>query len=213
MPHEWVNDHTAGYFRDDLSDRIIVLDVSMLCGEPLSWPHERQTLHISANALLSYVLSHPSELPIPWEAWGPGIARLVSPHSIEYNTLTGKHTVCGTRALSTHVVRNRFSRPVICLYDFHPQRVNYARTTLRHTNPNDVPRVPERGTTVHHPSSSEPPLKVANPEEWSYLLGETGLPCLVKEIPIPPELLVGNPMLILCEDAIVLVRVSGQFFF
>jgi hypothetical protein len=130
MLNKWVNGHTAGYFRDDLSDRLIVLDVSIthVGGTPR---YDFRRLHISANNLLSYILSHPSELPIPWEAWTPGIARLVPPRPLEYCTLTGKHTVCGTRALSTHVVRNRFSQPVICVYDFHPQRVRYARSVRR----------------------------------------------------------------------------------
>jgi len=51
-----------------------------------------------------------------------------------------------------------------------------------------------------------PPLPVA---ATSYVLAGGGneMPCLVKEIPIPEGLLVGNLMCVLCEHAVVLLEV------
>jgi hypothetical protein len=150
---------------------------------------QQQTLHISANAILSYVRSHPSGGSVPWDVWGPGNVRVVPRRSVAYETVTGMHTLCGMRALSDHIVKDRHSRPVICVYDYHRGRVGKALSTKR-------PELP-------------------HPVAMSYVLpgGENEMPCLVKEIPIPRGLLVGNLMCVLCEHAVVLLEVSELYFF
>jgi hypothetical protein len=214
MPHAWSNDHITGYFRADLSDRLIVLDVAIRWRRSVRRIRE-QTIHISSNALLSYVLSHSPEGPVPWEAWTPGIVRQVSDYEIAYQTITKVHPVCGMRALNYHIVKDRFSRPVIRVYDYHPQRVRYARSRLC-TQPSnhDAPYVLEQWTRTQHPSLRERP-ELAAPGGLSYILpgGEKELPCLVKEIPIPQALLVGTLMCVLCEDVVVLAEVSEQYWF
>jgi hypothetical protein len=101
------------------------------------------------------------------------------------------------------------------IYDYHPERVKYARSRLG-TQPSnhDVPNVPEQWTTTQHPSLPERP-ELAAPGGLSYILpgGEMELPCLVKEIPILKALLVGTLMCVLCKDVVVLAEVSEQFWF
>jgi hypothetical protein len=79
---------------------------------------QTRTLHISANAILSYIHSHPSGGSVRWDVWGPGNVRVVPRRLVAYETVTGMHTLCGMRALSDHIVKDRHSRPVICVYDY-----------------------------------------------------------------------------------------------
>jgi hypothetical protein len=204
MPHTWTNNRSAGYFCADLSDRLIVLNVvSYGWGGYNSCRKQQQpeqTLHISANAILSYVRSHPSGGFVPWEAWGQGNVRVVPRRSVAYETVTGMHTLCGMRALSDHIVKGRHSQPVICVYDYHRGRVGKA-LSLQASSASSG-----EGGAGMWTKRPEPPLPVAT----SYVLpgGNDELPCLVKEIPIPKGLLVGNLMCVLCEHAVVLLEVS-----
>jgi hypothetical protein len=122
---------------------------------------------------------------------------------------------CGMQTLNHHIIEDRFSWPIIRVYDYHPEHVKYARSRLG-TQPSnhDVPNVPEQWTTTQHPSLPECP-ELAALGGLSYILpgGETELPCLVKEIPIPKALLMGTLMCVLCEDVVVLAEVSEQFWF
>jgi hypothetical protein len=122
---------------------------------------------------------------------------------------------CGMRTLNHHIVEDCFSWPIIRVYDYHPECVKYACSRLG-TQPSnhDAPNILEQWTTTQYPSLPERP-ELAAPGGLSYILsgGETELPCLVKEIPILKALLVGTLMCMLCEDVVVLAKVSEQFWF
>jgi hypothetical protein len=212
MPYAWSNGHTPGYFRADLSERLIVLDFAIYWRRSTN-RNRKQTIHISSNALLLYVLLHSPGGPIPWEAWTPGIVRQIPDHEIVYQTIARVRPVCGMRALNHNIVKDRLSRPVIRIYDYHPQRVRYARSRLRPQPSNhDAPNVLEQWSTTQHPSLRDRP-ELAAPGGLSYILpgGEKELSCLVKEIPIPNALLVGTLMCVLGEDVVVLAEVSEQY--
>jgi hypothetical protein len=214
MPHTWsANNRSAGYFCADLSDRLIVLNVvSYGWGGYRSCRMQQQTrtLHISANAILSYVRSHPSGGSVPWDAWGPGNVRVVPRRSVAYETVTGMHTLCGMRALSDHIVKDRHSRPVICVYDYHRGRVGKA-LSVRANNASSGES--GAGTRMRRSLSTTKRSESPAPVATSYVLPgrDNELPCLVKEIPIPKGLLVGNLMCVLCEHAVVLLEVSEPY--
>jgi len=127
MPHTWAHGQSAGHFSDDLSDRLIVLNVvSYGWGGYHSCRKQQQTLHISANAVLSYVRKHPYGGSVRWDAWGPGNVRMVPRRAVAHETITGMHALCGMRALDDHIVRDRHSRAVVCVYDYHRGRVGTA---------------------------------------------------------------------------------------
>jgi hypothetical protein len=206
--------HSGGYFRADLSDRLVVLHVvSYGWGGYHSCEKQQQTLHISANALLSYVRAHPSGGFVPWDAWAPGNVRVVPRREVAHETVTGMHSLCGMRALSDHIVSDARGRPVICVYDYHRGRVGKARAGQRQGEAVALAtRSAAAGVwTKMRPSfatkrQERPPLPVA---ATSYVLAGGGheMPCLVKEIPIPEGLLVNNLMCVLCEHAVVLLEV------
>ena len=239
MPHHTTraaaaNDthHPAGYFCADFSDRLIVLNVvSYGWGGYHSCRKQQQTLHISANAILSYIRSHPSGGFVPWDVWGPGNVRVVPRRTVAYETVTGMQTLCGMRALSDHIVKDRDSRPVICVYDYHPGRVAKALAAQqRAADINNASLMSgeggagtgmwtrmRRSLSTKRSEPSQPPLPPpppSPPTATSYVLegGETEMSCLVKEIPIPDAdgLLVANLMCVLCEHAVVLLEVSEQ---
>jgi hypothetical protein len=210
MPHTWANNRSAGYFCDDLSDRLIVLNVvSYGWGAYHSCHKQQQTLHISTNAILSYVRAHPSGGSVPWDAWGPGNVRVVPRRTVVHETVTGMHTLCGMRAVHDHIVKDRRSRPVICVYDYHRGRVGRALFAQG----NGASSGAGMWTTMRRSLSTkypEPPALAPYPVATSYVLpgGEKEMSCLVKEIPIPKGLLVDNLMCVLCEHAVVLLEVS-----
>ena len=212
MPHTAPNGHSAGRFCSDLSDRLIVLNVvSYGWGGCHSCVKQQQTLHVSANALVSYVRSHPSGGFVPWDVWGPGNVRVVPRREVARDTVTGMHTLCGMRALSDHIVRDDHARPVICVYDYHRGRVAKALLTGRgeiatHGEEEGMWSRMRRSLKTM-PFQVPPPAAVPT----SYVLrgGEKEMPCLVKEIPIPEGLLERNLMCVLCEHAVVLLEVSG----
>ncbi len=226
MPHTHVrvnDNHHAGYFCADLSDRLIVLNVvSYGWGGYHSCRKQQQTLHISANAILSYIRSHPSGGFVPWDVWGPGNVRVVPRRMVAYETVTGMHTLCGMRALSDHIVKDHYSRPVICVYDYHRGRVGKALAAQQQANANNASTGGESGAgmwtrmrrSLSTKRSESPPLPPP-PAVTSYVLpgGEKEMPCFVKEIPIPDGLLVANLMCVLCEHAVVLLEVSGGYLF
>jgi hypothetical protein len=221
MPHTYTRAnemHPAGYFCADLSDRLIVLNVvSYGWGGNHSCRKQQQTLHISSNAILSYVRSHPSGGFVPWNVWGPGNVRVVPRRTVAYETVTGMHTLCGMRALSDHIVKDRYSRPVICVYDYHPGRVGKALATHADAgNASTSDAGAGMWTKMRRSLStkpSEPPPSPPSAAATSYVLqgGEEEMTCLVKEIPIPDGLLVANLMCVLCEHAVVLFEVSELF--
>lgn len=210
MPHTWANNRSAGYFCNDLSDRLIVLNVVSYGwgGYQHSCRKQQQTLHISANAILSYVRAHPSGGSVPWDAWGPGNVRVVPRRTVVHETVTGMHTLCGMRALNDHIVKDRRSRPVICVYDYHRGRVGRALSAQNDGASSGAgmwTRM-QRSLSAKRPAAEPAPAPVAT----SYVLpgGEREMSCLVKEIPIPKGLMVDNLMCVLCEHAVVLLEVS-----
>lgn len=224
MPHTYAhsNDaHPAGYFCADLSDRLIVLNVvSYGWGGYHSCRKQQQTLHISANAILSYIRAHPSGGFVPWDVWSPGNVRVVPSRTVVYETVTGMHTLCGMRALSDHIVKDRYSRPVICMHDYHPGRVGKA-LVAQQADANNASASGEGGAGMwtkmrrslktKRPEPPPPPPPAAT--SYVVLGGEKEMSCLVKEIPIPDGLLVANLMCVLCEHAVVLLEVSEPIFF
>jgi hypothetical protein len=81
MPHTWAKKASAGHFSDDLSDRLVVLNV-VSYGWGGCQSRRKQTLHISANALLSLVRANPSGGTVPWGEWCPGnVPRRAAPRS------------------------------------------------------------------------------------------------------------------------------------
>lgn len=226
MPHTYTraNDthHPAGYFCADLSDRLIVLNVvSYGWGGYHSCRKQQQTLHISANAILSYIRSHPSGGFVPWDVWGPGNVRVVPRRTVAHETVTGMHTLCGMRALSDHIVKDRYSRPVICVYDYHPGRIRKALVAEQQDDTDNASTSEGAGmwTRMRRTLSTKPPEPPPPPPPpttaTSYVVlgGEEEMTCLVKEIPIPDGLLVANLMCVLCEHAVVLLEVSETIFF
>ena len=198
----------GGYFCADLSDRLVVLNVvSYGWGGYHSCVKQQQTLHISANALLSYVRAHPSGGFVSWDAWAPGNVRVVPRRKVAYETVTGMHSLCGMRALSDHIVKDAHSRPVICVYDYHRGRV--AKALAGQERSRAASSEADAWTRMRHSLATKrqgpPPFPVAT----SYVVAGGGneMPCLVKEIPIPDGLLVSNLMCVLCEHAIVLLEV------
>lgn len=220
MPHTYTrakdDTHPAGYFCADLSDRLIVLNVvSYGWGGYHSCRKQQQTLHISANAILSYIRSHPSGGFVPWDVWGPGNVRVVPRRTVAYETVTGMHTLCGMRALSDHIVKDSYSRPVICVYDYHPGRVRKALAVQQQADANNMSTngtgmwtKMRRSLSTKRPEPPPPPA----PPATSYVVqgGEEEMTCLVKEIPIPDGLLVANLMCVLCEHAVVLLELSDR---
>jgi hypothetical protein len=215
MPHTSPNGRSAGCFHADLSDRLIVLNVvSYGWGGCHSCVKQQQTLHVSANALVSYVRSHPSGGFVPWDVWSPRNVRVVPRRKVAHETVTGMHTLCGMRALSDHIVRDDHARPVICVYDYHRGRV--AKAALAEREEEIATRGEEEGiwTRMRRSLTTMPPQELLLPPPTvptSYILrgGEKEMPCLVKEIPIPEGLLERNLMCVLCEHAVVLLEVSG----
>ena len=210
MPHTWAKKASAGHFSDDLSDRLVVLNVvSYGWGGCQSRRKQQQTLHISANALLALVRANPSGGTVPWGEWGPGNVRAVPRRAVAYETVAGMHSLCGLRALGDHIVWDRYERPVICVYDYHRGRVGKAAAVAQVNG--DAPSGGDGGAGMwtRTPSTKRPEAPI--PAATSYVLpdGEGELPCLAKEIPIPEGLLMGNLMCVLCEHAVVLLEVSG----
>jgi hypothetical protein len=209
----------GGYFRADLSDRLIVLNVvSYGWGGYHSCVKQQQTVHVSSNALLSYVRAHPSGgFVVPWDAWAPGHVRVVPRREVAHETVTGMHSLCGMRALSDHIVKGAHgndTQPVICVYDYHRGRVAKAKA-LAELGAGQGQSGGAAGagvwTRMRRPHSlatkcRQEPSGVA---ATSYVLAGGGneMPCLVKEIPIPEGLLVSNLMCVLCEHAVVLLEV------
>ena len=210
MPHTSPNGHSAGYFYADLSDRLIVLNVvSYGWGGCHECVKQQQTLHVSANALVSYVRSHPSGGFVPWDVWAPGNVRVVPRREVAYETVTGMHTLCGMRALSDHIVQDDHARPVICVYDYHRGRVAKALAGQEEIASHGE----DEGmwTRMRRSLSTIPqdPLPPRVPTSYILRGGEKEMPCLVKEIPIPEGLPERNLMCVLCENAVVLLEVSG----
>ena len=210
MPHTWAKKASAGHFSDDLSDRLVVLNVvSYGWGGCQSRRKQQQTLHISANALLALVRANPRGGTVPWGEWGPGNVRAVPRRAVAYETVAGMHSLCGLRALGDHIVWDRYERPVICVYDYHRGRVGKAAAVAQVDG--DAPSGGDGGAGMwtRTPSTKRPEAPI--PAATSYVLpdGEGELPCLAKEIPIPEGLLMGNLMCVLCEHAVVLLEVSG----
>jgi len=169
---------------------------------------QQQTLHISANAVLSYVGAHPYGGSVPWGAWGPGNVRVVPRRAVAHETITGM------RALDDYIVRDRHSKAVVCVCDYHRGRVG---TALRAARQRAKEAAKEVGvwTRMRRSLAAKQLGLVAVQGVTSYVLpgGEKEMPCLVKEIPIPEGLMVGNLMCVLCEHAVVLLEVSVPCFF
>ena len=233
MPHTYTranDNHPAGYFCADLSDRLIVLNVvSYGWGGYHSCRKQQQTLHISANAILSYIRSHPSGGFVPWDVWGPGNVRVVPRRTVVHETVTGMHTLCGMRALNDHIVKDSYSRPIICVYDYHPGRVRKALVAQQQqqqqadadadtSNPSTgtgagVWTRMRRSLSTKRPEPPPPPPPHTAATSYVVQGGEEEMTCLVKEIPIPDGLLVANLMCVLCEHAVVLLEVSELHYF
>ena len=220
----------GGYFCADLSDRLIVLNVvSYGWGGYHSCVKQQQTLHVSANALLSYVRAHPSGGFVSWDAWTtPGrqgnVVRVVPRREVAHETVTGMHSLCGMRALSDHIVRDARARPVVCVYDYHRGRVAKALAAAAGHGREQgggmeagVSRWTRMRDSLGTKRQEPPPVAAAAAAATSYVLAGGGneMPCLVKEIPIPEGLLVRNLMCVLCEHAVVLleVRQATAIFF
>ena len=141
---------------------------------------------------------------------------MVPRRTIAYETVTGMHTLCGMRALSDHIVKDCYSRPVICVYDYHPGRVGKA-LAAQQADTNDTSTGAGRWTRMRRSPSTKPPEPPPppSPAATSYVLlgGDEEMSCLVKEIPIPDGLLVTNLMCVLCEHAVVLLEVGETHIF
>ena len=215
----------GGDFCADLTDRLIVLNVvSYGWGGYHSCVKQQQTLHVSANALLSYVRAHPSGGFVAWDAWTPGNVRVVPRREVAHETVTGMHSLCGMRALSEHIVHDAHARPVVCVYDYHRGRVAKALAGRGHGHGHGQ----EQGSGISSSSTEaassggagvwtrtrhslatkrQEPLVAAAATSYVLAGGGNEMPCLVKEIPIPEGLLVRNLMCVLCEHAVVLLEV------
>lgn len=208
----------GGYFCADLSDRLIVLNVvSYGWGGYHSCVKQQQTVHVSSNALLSYVRAHPSGgFVVPWDAWAPGHVRVVPRREVAHETVTGMHSLCGMRALSDHIVKGAHgndAQPVICVYDYHRGRVAKAKALAGLGAGQEQSGGPGAGVWMGmrrpHSLATKRRQEPSGVAATSYVLAGGGneMPCLVKEIPIPEGLLVSNLMCVLCEHAVVLLEV------
>jgi hypothetical protein len=211
MPHTYTSGHSTGDFCADISNRLVVLNVvSYGWGGYSTSVKQQQTLHISANGLLSYVRTHPCGGFVSWDAWAPGNVRVVPRCEVAHETITGMYTLCGMRALSDHIVKDRYGRPMICVYDYHRVRVRKALADgLNESAPTsemgDVGMWTKMRRSLSTKLQEHPP-----PLPTSYVVpgGDKEMSCLVKEIPIPEGLLVTNLVCVLCEHAIILLEVS-----
>ncbi|KAH9961892.1 hypothetical protein BC827DRAFT_241059 [Russula dissimulans] len=224
MPHTGAGAGANGsqHFSADLSDRLIVLNVvSYGWGGYHSCRKRQQTLHISANAVLSYVRAHATYGGgggfVRWDAWAPGHVRVVPRRMVAHETITGMHTLCGMRALDDHIVRDRDgqSRAVVCVYDYHRGRVGSALRAARQQQQQQQRAAREEvgvWTRMRRSLSAKRPEPVPVEGATSYVLpgGENEMPCLVKEIPIPEGLLTENLMCVLSEHAVVLLELSDR---
>ena len=212
MPHTWAKKASAGRFSDDLSDWLVALNV-VSYGWGGCQSRRKQTLHLSANALLSRVRANPSGGTAPWSEWGPGNFRVVPRRAVAYETVAGMHSLCGLRTLGDHIIRDRYERLAICVYDYHRGRVEKAAALSVQRVDGDAPSGGDGGAGMwtRTPSTKRPEAPI--PAATSYVLpdGEGELPCLAKEIPIPEGLLMGNLMCVLCEHAVVLLEVELYF--
>ncbi|KAI9462779.1 hypothetical protein BJY52DRAFT_110557 [Lactarius psammicola] len=115
-----------GLFHSEPSKRLLALEVEtpnfMMRGNiPL------RVLYVPHDVLLSYIVSHPSDtdtVVVPWEAWGPGHAHILTLHDPSPNRNLGSKLVCGMHAVTEPPMSlTQGDQKVLRIMDYHPRRV------------------------------------------------------------------------------------------
>ena len=173
---------SAGDFSDDLSDWLIVLNVvSYGWGGCQLRCKQQQTLHISANALLSHIRVNPSGGTVPWGEWGPGNFRVVPHCVVAYETVVGMHSLCGLCVLSDHIIWDRYKRPAICVYDYHCGRVGKAAAHCVQWVDGDAPNGGDGRAGLWTRMLPTKHLKTPLSAAMSYVLPDGCSPCCTRE--------------------------------
>ena len=125
-----------GLFHTTPHDRVVSLRI--IAGlnptgmHDANWWHDYREIHVHAQSLLMWTRAHPT-LPntcavIPWSAWGPAAARVVSPRMDSDSNVVSmcrsqtRFSGCGMRSISTPSVRSDGTAR-ITVTDYHPARV------------------------------------------------------------------------------------------
>ena len=243
LPTNRSGSDNSGWFHADPKSRVLALTLGSPTADGLAVAFTQHTLSVPHDVFLSHIAAHsqsqgqgqsqtsnsqtPSTDPggapsasnpvvVPWDAWGPGHARLTTVPYV-FRRSTGMHKVCGMRALGqAHVLGDR---GVLRITDYHPHRVARARAcaSLGDDGPGDDGDDDENdeGSDGDEDDTDDDP-----PEERrrrrrqratcarDVLPRSTQIPYVEKDIPLPDGLRSEHVQCVLGEDVVLLIEVG-----
>jgi hypothetical protein len=124
-------DASPAPFHADPHQRMVTLLITAAPNPTGAHGHSRRAhceMHARASALLAWTRMHPAPpdscVVVPWSAWGPGTARVVTPRLDDTTQCASKSKFLGS---GMRVITPRSSRSdgtsVVTVTDYHPSRV------------------------------------------------------------------------------------------
>jgi hypothetical protein len=223
LPTNWSGSDNPGWFHADPNGRVLALTLGSPTADGLTVAFTQHTLFVPHDVFLSHIAAHnqsqsqtPSTDPdgtpsasnlvvVPWDAWGPGHARLTTVPYV-FRRSTGMHKVCGMRALGeAHVLGDR---GVLRITDYHPHRV--ARARAHASLGDDGPGEDGNGDDDDDDPSEEGWRRRRQRATCArdVLPRGTQIPYVEKDIPLPDGLRSEHVQCVLGEDVVLLIEVG-----
>jgi hypothetical protein len=204
LPSNTSNSCFPGLFHSDPSSRLLALEVEtpttdfILGGDiPL------HVLYIPHDAILGYIMSHPSDtdtVTVPWDAWGLGNAHILTLPEPSPDRFLGSKIVCGMHALTEPpMIIGQGDQKMLRIMDYHPRRI-------AHTPVTQDTRLRLEGAV-----GSQEGLGPSSTAAWQEVCDEK-IPYVLKDIPLPSGLRWENIKCVLGEDVVAVFEVGIQIF-
>ena len=202
LPSNTSSSSFPGFFHSDPSSRLLALEVETpITDFILGGDIPVQVLYIPYDAILGYIMSHPSDtdnVTVPWEAWGLGNAQILTLPEPSPNRFLGSKIVCGMHALTEPpMIIGQGDQKMLRVMDYHPRRI-------AHTLVTQDTRLRLGGAV-----GSQEGLGVSSTAAWQEVCDEK-IPYVLKDIPLPSGLRVENIKCVLGEDVVVVFEVGIQ---
>ncbi|KAF8268329.1 hypothetical protein EI94DRAFT_1727952 [Lactarius quietus] len=196
-----------GFFHSEPTSRLLALEVEtpvtdfMLGGDiPL------RVLYVPHDAILGYIRSHPSEadtVVVPWVAWGPGNAQILTLPDPSPDRFLGSKIACGMHAVTEPpMIIGQGDQMMLRIIDYHPKRIAHNPVTQ------------DAHLRLGGAADSHERLGSSSSAAWQEVCMSTDkkIPYAFKDIPLPSGLGLVNIKCVLGEDVVALFEYSlGTF--
>lgn len=186
-----------GFFHSEPSSRLLALEVETtnFIGDILL-----RVLYVPHDVFLGYIMSHPSDTDIvvvPWEAWGPGNAHILSLSNPSPDRFLGSKIVCGMHAVNEPpMIIVQGDQKMLRIMDYHPRRIVHNPVT--------------QDTLLRGAADSHEGLGLSGTPAWKEVSVSTNekVPYAPKDIPLPGQLQWENIQCVLGEDVVAVFEVG-----